>query len=56
MQQIAKFTPSYWTGEVAHSPLDHGHIDNHAILVLLGWTVALALVALRRFRVDTART
>ena len=55
MQQIAKLTPSYWTGEVAHSPLDHGHVDLQAILVLGGWTVALALVALRRFRVDTAR-
>lgn len=55
MQQIAKLTPSYWTGQVARSPLDNGHIDAEAILVLGAWTVALALVALRRFRVDTAR-
>jgi ABC-2 type transport system permease protein len=55
LQTIAKATPSYWTGEVARSPLDGGHIDGRAILVLLGWTVVLGLFALRRFRVDTAR-
>ena len=55
MQTIAKFTPSYWTGEVARSPLDGGHIDGNAVLVLAGWTVILAVIALRRFRVDTAR-
>jgi ABC-2 type transport system permease protein len=55
LQYIAKLTPSYWTGQVARSPLDHGHIDGQAIAVLAGWTLALAIVALRRFRVDTAR-
>ncbi|MET7402077.1 ABC transporter permease [Dactylosporangium sp. NPDC005572] len=55
LREIARFTPSYWTGEVARSPLDGGHVDGQAILVLLGWTVVLGLVALRRFRVDTAR-
>jgi ABC-2 type transport system permease protein len=55
MQGIAKFTPSYWTGQVARSPLDGGHIDGQAIAVLLGWTVVLGVIALRRFRVDTAR-
>jgi ABC-2 type transport system permease protein len=55
LQQIAKLTPSYWTGEVARSPLDHGRIDAQAIAVLAGWTVLLAAIALRRFRVDTAR-
>ncbi|WP_432972180.1 ABC transporter permease [Dactylosporangium sp. CA-233914] len=55
LRYIAKLTPSYWTGQVARSPLDHGHIDGQAIVVLLGWTVVLALIALRRFRVDTAR-
>ncbi|MEV8513757.1 ABC transporter permease [Dactylosporangium sp. NPDC051484] len=52
---IAKLTPSYWTGQVARSPLDHGHVDGQAIAVLAGWTLVLALIALRRFRVDTAR-
>jgi ABC-2 type transport system permease protein len=55
MQQIAKFTPSYWTGEVARSPLDGGHIDARAIAVLGAWTVGLGFIALRRFRADTAR-
>ncbi|GGM29300.1 ABC transporter permease [Dactylosporangium sucinum] len=55
LREIARFTPSYWTGEVARSPLDGGHVDGQAVLVLLGWTVVLGLVALRRFRVDTAR-
>lgn len=55
LQYIAKLTPPYWTGRVARSPLDHGHVDAQAIAVLAGWTVVLALIALRRFRVDTAR-
>jgi ABC-2 type transport system permease protein len=55
LQLIAKLTPSYWTGQVARSPLDHGHVDGQAIAVLAGWTVLLAVIALRRFRVDTAR-
>jgi ABC-2 type transport system permease protein len=55
MRTIAGFTPTYWAGQVARSPLFHGHLDPKALLVLLGWTVALGLVALRRFRVDTAR-
>jgi ABC-2 type transport system permease protein len=55
LQSFAKATPSYWTGEVARSPLDGGHIDTQAIVVLLGWTLVLGVIALRRFRVDTAR-
>ncbi|GAA2640486.1 ABC transporter permease [Dactylosporangium fulvum] len=55
LRQVAKFTPSYWTGEVARSPLDGGHVNGQALLVLGGWTVLLGLIALRRFRVDTAR-
>ncbi|WP_433617630.1 ABC transporter permease [Dactylosporangium sp. CA-139114] len=55
LRYIAKLTPSYWTGQVARSPLDGGHVDTQAVLVLLGWTLVLAVIALRRFRVDTAR-
>ena len=55
LQSVAKATPSYWTGEVARSPLDGGHVDTQAIVVLLGWTLVLGLIALRRFRADTAR-
>ncbi|MER7274313.1 ABC transporter permease [Dactylosporangium sp. NPDC000244] len=55
LRYIAKLTPSYWTGQVARSPLDGGHIDTQAVIVLLGWTLVLAVIALRRFRVDTAR-
>ena len=55
MRRIADLTPTYWAGQVARSPLFHGHLDPKALLVLGGWTVALGLVALRRFRMDTAR-
>jgi ABC-2 type transport system permease protein len=55
MRTIADFTPTYWAGQVARSPLFHGHLDPKSVLVLGGWTIALGLVALRRFRVDTAR-
>jgi ABC-2 type transport system permease protein len=55
MRDIAELTPAYWVGQVARSPLFHGSLGVHAVLALLGWTVALALVALSRFRADTAR-
>jgi len=55
LQGIAKFTPSYWTGEVARSPLDGGHVDGQAIVVLGAWTLVLAFIALRRFQADTVR-
>lgn len=55
MRTVAAFTPTYWAGQVARSPLFDGHLDPRSVLVLAGWTVALGLVALRRFTVDTAR-
>jgi ABC-2 type transport system permease protein len=55
MRRIADFTPTYWAGQVARSPLLHGHLDPRSILVLCGWTLGLGLLALRRFRLDTAR-
>jgi hypothetical protein len=43
-------------GQVARSPLfHHGRLSLQALVVLLGWAAGLGLVALRRFRADTAR-
>lgn len=56
MRSIAEFTPAYWVGQVARSPLfHHGELSMHAVTVLLAWAVGLGLVALRQFRADTAR-
>lgn len=56
MRTIAEFTPAYWVGQVARSPLfQQGQLSVHAVVVLLGWAAGLGLVALRRFRADTAR-
>jgi ABC-2 type transport system permease protein len=55
MKHIAEWTPAYWTGLTARSPLTHSGFDSHALLVVLIWTVALGIVGLRRFAADTAR-
>jgi ABC-2 type transport system permease protein len=55
MHKIAEWTPAYWVGLVARSPLFHKSLDLHAVWMLLAWTLVLAFVALRRFRADTAR-
>ena len=56
VRQIASYTPAYWAGQVARSPLLHGQLNRNAIVVLLAWAAGLGLIALRRFRVDTARS
>ena len=55
MKHIAELTPAYWTGLTARSPLTHAGFDAKALLVVLGWTVVLGAIGLRRFRADTAR-
>jgi ABC-2 type transport system permease protein len=55
MHQIAEWTPAYWVGLVARAPLLHTGANLRAVEMLLAWTVVLAVVALRRFRADTAR-
>jgi ABC-2 type transport system permease protein len=55
MKHIAELTPAYWTGLTARSPLTHTGFDANALLVVLGWTVLLGVIGLRRFRADTAR-
>jgi len=55
MHQIAEWTPAYWVGLVARSPLFHQALTQRAVLMLAGWTIVLALIAARRFRADTAR-
>jgi len=55
MRRIAEWTPAYWTGQVARGPLFHASLDPRAIWIMVGWTALFAVIALRRFRVDTAR-
>ncbi|HEX6499508.1 MAG TPA: ABC transporter permease [Micromonosporaceae bacterium] len=55
MRSIAKFTPTYWAGEIARGPLFHHAVAGRAVGVLVAWAVGLALVAAVRFRADTAR-
>lgn len=55
MANLAQVLPSYWLGILGRSPLGTGGFEWRAVLVLLAWTVALALVVARRYRVDTAR-
>jgi len=55
MKHIAQLTPAYWTGLTSRSALTQGGVDMQALLVVLGWTVVLGFIGLRRFRADTAR-
>ena len=55
MRRLAESTPTYWIGQIARSPLFHQTVSTRAVWIAIAWTAALALVALRRFRVDTAR-
>jgi ABC-2 type transport system permease protein len=55
MHRIAEWTPAYWVGQAARSPLFHRALDPQSIAWMAGWTVLLGLIALRRFRADTAR-
>jgi len=55
MQIVAKYTPSYWAADVARAPLQHGHLNPNAVLVLLGWAIVLGFIGIRRFQADTAR-
>lgn len=55
MHHIAEWTPAYWVGLFARSPLFHSSFNTHALLMIFAWAAVLGLVALRRFRADTAR-
>jgi ABC-2 type transport system permease protein len=55
MRDVAELTPAYWVGQAARSPLFDGSLSPRAVLALLGWTLVFGLLALRRFRADTAR-
>lgn len=55
MHEIAEWTPAYWVGQVARSPLFHTTLNGRAVAILLAWTAIFGVIALRRFRVDTAR-
>jgi ABC-2 type transport system permease protein len=55
MHRIAEWTPAYWVGQVARSPLFHHGFSGQAVGILLAWTVGFGIIAVRRFRVDTAR-
>ncbi|GAA1591595.1 ABC transporter permease [Kribbella hippodromi] len=55
MKYVAELTPAYWTGQTSRSALTQSGLDTHALLVVIGWTVVLGAIGLRRFRADTAR-
>lgn len=55
MHSIAQWTPAYWVGQVARSPLLHRSLDPHAVWMIVVWTALFGFAALRRFRADTAR-
>lgn len=56
MRAISEWTPAYWVSQMARAPIFPGNtVDWHTVLVVGLWTAGLAVIALRRFRQDTAR-
>jgi ABC-2 type transport system permease protein len=55
MRQVAEWTPAYWVGQAARSPLFHTAVPMTAVWAVLAWTVVFGVIALRRFQADTAR-
>jgi len=55
MRHIAEWTPAYWVGLAARSPLFGQSVQARSVEMVLVWTVVLAAVAVIRFRRDTAR-
>jgi ABC-2 type transport system permease protein len=55
MHRIAEWTPAYWVGLLARSPLFHAGLSLRAVEMILAWTVVFGAIALVRFRRDTAR-
>jgi ABC-2 type transport system permease protein len=55
MRRIGEWTPAFWGGQAARSPLFHEALSGRAVAMVLGWTLVLGLVAMWRFRRDTAR-
>src|SRR5690606_12149105 len=55
MRRVAEWTPAYWVGQAARSPLFHVSIPMTAVWAVLAWTVIFGVIALRRFQADTAR-
>jgi ABC-2 type transport system permease protein len=55
MRRVAEWTPAYWVGLEARSPLFGGGISTRGLWMILLWTVVLGVIGLRRFRADTAR-
>jgi ABC-2 type transport system permease protein len=57
LMNVAEILPSYWLGQVGRGAVTSDLSVNlgHAVLVLAGWTVVLALVVVRRYRRDSAR-
>lgn len=50
LQQVAKALPSYWAAEIGRAPLAHAAPPVTGVLVLAGWTVALAAIGIRAYR------
>jgi ABC-2 type transport system permease protein len=53
--RLARALPSYWLAQAGRAPLTGSWIGWHGVSVLTGWTVLAALLAVRAYRLDTAR-
>jgi ABC-2 type transport system permease protein len=57
MRAVSEWTPVYWAGQLARSPIFPGQtVDWHTVVVVVAWTVGLGLLGVARFRADTARS
>jgi ABC-2 type transport system permease protein len=55
MSDVAQTLPSYWLVQASHVSLGGAGWTAKGWLVVLGWTVALSLLAAHAYRRDTKR-
>ena len=53
---IAQVLPTYWMSQVGRTALGSSENMLTAVLVLVGWTVVLGALVIRRYRLDSARS
>jgi ABC-2 type transport system permease protein len=56
MQTIARLLPSYWLNAFGRAVMGASSFTWAGVAVLLGWTAAIAAVAVLGYRADAKRT
>ena len=55
LPELAQYLPSYWIVQAGHVGVGGQGWDTKGMIVVIGWTVVLSLLAARAYRRDTGR-